>query len=68
LALGALAGFAGAMALAELMSSLVYQVDPLDAGTLALTGAAMAVTALLATYLPARRASNLDPVIALRMD
>ncbi len=56
------------MALAELMSSLVYQVDPLDAGTLALTGAAMAVTALLATYLPARRASNLDPVIALRMD
>jgi ABC-type antimicrobial peptide transport system permease subunit len=66
--LGAVVGLAAAMLLGRLMSSLLFGVGPLD--PLAYV-AALAVTiaaATLATYLPARRAANIDPMNTLRAE
>ena len=66
----ALAGFAigiaGAVAAGRLMASLLHEVKPNDPAVLALTTGGLAVIALAACYLPARRAARLDPLAALR--
>jgi putative ABC transport system permease protein len=48
------------------MASLLFSVSPVDPATFASVSAPLAMTAFLATYLPARRATKVDPMIALR--
>src|SRR5262249_28122872 len=59
-------GLAAAVLMTPVMSALLYGVRPVDPMTYAAASMALAVMTLLATYLPARRASRTQPVIALR--
>jgi len=59
-------GTAAAVALTRIMSSVLYGVVALEAGTFAGVGLLLAASALVAGYLPARRASSIDPITALR--
>ena len=67
-AAGIALGLAGALALTRLMSSLLYRVTPNDPQTFVWCALLFTVVALLASYIPARRATNLDPIEALRFD
>lgn len=66
--LGILIGIAGSLGLTSLMSTLLFEVGPRDPITLLLVAAVLAVTALFAMYLPARRATSVDPSSALRVE
>jgi putative ABC transport system permease protein len=66
--MGAGLGLAAAFGLTRLMSSLLFGVSPTDLTTFLVAPIALAVVAILATYLPARRASRIEPVDALRCD
>jgi ABC-type antimicrobial peptide transport system permease subunit len=66
LALGLALGMPGAGAVARLLSGLLFGVSPTDPATFAVVAATMATVALGACALPARRASRLDPLAALR--
>ncbi len=59
-------GIGLALALTRVMSALLFGVSPMDPVTYVTVAAGLATVALLATYLPARRASRTDPIIALR--
>jgi putative ABC transport system permease protein len=61
-------GMAGAMALTRVMSQLLYGVSATDSPTFILASLTLAGVALLACWLPARRATRVDPMIALRAD
>jgi putative ABC transport system permease protein len=65
-AAGIAAGLAGAAVLARVMRSLLFDVDPLDPLTFAAVALTLSVVALLACYLPARRAMTVDPAGVLR--
>jgi putative ABC transport system permease protein len=67
-AAGAGAGFATALGLNRLLASLLFDVEPTDAGTFAAVTATMALVATLACWLPAWRAARLDPNVVLRED
>ena len=67
-ALGALLGLGGALLLSRSLSSLLYSVSPTDPSTLAGVGVLLLATTLVAGYLPARRATRVDPVVALRAE
>jgi putative ABC transport system permease protein len=67
-AAGLLAGSALGLAVANGLSGILEGAIPLDAATLAVTTALLALTALFAAYLPARRALSVDPVDALRAE
>jgi putative ABC transport system permease protein len=67
-ALGIAAGLGGAVLLTRLMASLLYGVDPLDAATYVAALGTLLVAAALASYLPARRATNVNPVETLRAE
>jgi len=61
-------GLAAASAGVRLLQGLLFGIEPLDVWTFAAVGFTFALVALLASYLPARRATHVDPVVALRVD
>jgi putative ABC transport system permease protein len=67
-AAGLLSGVALAWAASRLIESRLYGVEPQDPATFALAAALLLAVALAAAYLPARRASKLDPMTALRQE
>jgi predicted permease len=66
--IGLALGLAGALALTQLMTSVLYGVSATDVITFASVTLLLALVVLLACYLPARRAARVDPMIALRCE
>jgi putative ABC transport system permease protein len=67
-ACGIALGLGAALAVTRYMASMLYGVEPSDFATFAAMSALLGAVALLASYLPSRRAMALDPVAALRQD
>jgi putative ABC transport system permease protein len=67
-AIGLVAGLAGALGLNRLIASMLFGVQPTDPATIAAVIATIAIVAALACWLPAFRASRLDPNVVLRAD
>jgi predicted lysophospholipase L1 biosynthesis ABC-type transport system permease subunit len=67
-AVGLAAGLAGALATTRYMQTLLFEIRPTDPVTLAGVCVVLAAAALLACYVPAARATRVDPVVALRID
>ncbi len=65
---GLLLGLGSALALTRLMKTLLFEVEPTDPVTFLAVSAMLATTALIACYLPARRALRIDPLVALRRE
>jgi predicted permease len=65
---GIVLGMAASLAVTRVLSALLFGVGPMDPLTYAAVSAGLAAVALLATWLPARRASRVDPIAALRAD
>jgi ABC-type antimicrobial peptide transport system permease subunit len=66
--LGVALGVAGALALTRLLRGMLFGVTPTDPATFLAIALLVLGVAALATYLPARRAARLDPVVAIRSD
>jgi putative ABC transport system permease protein len=63
---GLLLGIVGASALTRFLASLLFEVHPTDAATYAIVSALLAIVAFAASWIPTRRATRVDPLIALR--
>ena len=66
--IGIAVGIAGAFAGATYMQSMLFGIEPRDVTTFAGVAVGFAIVAIMASYLPARRATRVDPVVALRVD
>jgi putative ABC transport system permease protein len=66
--IGTAIGLAGALAATRVLSSALYEVQPHDPQTYVAIVMILVAASVLASYLPARRASTIDPSITLRMD
>ena len=66
--IGVSVGLGGALALTRFLSSMLYGIKPTDPLTLLAVSLLLAAVALLASYIPARRATNIDPMTALRYE
>src|SRR5262249_37169611 len=67
-AIGMAIGLAGAVATTRVMSSLLYGVGPTDPATFAAVSALTILVSATAAYIPARRATRVDPMVALRYE
>jgi predicted permease len=67
-AIGIVVGVAAAAALTRLMTSMLYEISPLDVPTYTAVSLVLLAAAVMASYLPARRAASLNPIEALRTD
>jgi putative ABC transport system permease protein len=67
-AVGAALGLAGTLATNRLLGAMLYDVEPTDALTMVSVAALLLVVAALATFIPARSSTRIDPVVALRSD
>jgi ABC-type antimicrobial peptide transport system permease subunit len=66
--IGLAAGMSSVFAFERFMSSLLYGVNAIDPATLASIGALLLMLAVLAMFIPARRATSVDPMVALRAE
>jgi len=66
--IGVAIGIAGALATTRFLATQLYGIKPSDPLVLAVVSAALVIIVLLASYLPARRAANADPLVALRYE
>lgn len=65
---GVALGLAGALALTRLLAGLLFGTSPTDPVVFVLLPLALTLIAVAASYLPARRAARVDPVVALRAE
>jgi predicted lysophospholipase L1 biosynthesis ABC-type transport system permease subunit len=65
---GVIVGLVAAAGVTRLMASLLFGVQPIDVPTFATVAVALSAIALFASWVPARRASTVDPVVALRFE
>ena len=65
---GIVLGLAGALPLVRFVSAMLFDVQPTDPAVFTTVAVLVAATAMLATFIPARRASRVDPMVALRAD
>jgi putative ABC transport system permease protein len=66
--IGSAIGLAAALAATRVMAGLLHEVSPTDPWTFVAVSAAVLLVALVANYIPARRASRVDPLVALRVE
>jgi putative ABC transport system permease protein len=66
--LGLVIGLAATLGAGQLIAAQLYQISPHNPFLIGLTAAALAIAALLACLIPARRAMRVDPIVALRAE